>query len=985
MDQREGRILPLFVTLSESPSPPIVKPLQLASESPLLVEIWVWIIQFTMKLFFLLVLLAFFNGYGVSKSFPTRPDVVSIGSVLSVDSIIGKVAKVAIEAAVEDVNANPDVLGGTKLKLSLHDSNFSGFLGIMEAIRFMEMETVAIIGPQSSVTTHVVSYFANELQVPLLSFSSTEPTLSPLQFPFFVRTSLNDLFQMAAIADIISYYGWREVIAIYVDDDYGRNGIVALSDQLSTRRSKISYRAPLRSRASIDEIRDVLVQVALTESRILVVHTYPERGPDIMATAQYLGMMNEGYVWLATNWLSTLLDTNPPVSSEATKNIQGVITLRIYTAESKPKKDFISRWKTLTRNEETGASIGLSTYGLYAYDTVWLLAHAIDTFFQRGGNISFSSHLKLKELLGGNLHFKAMSIFNGGNLLLDSILQVNMTGVTGPFRFTSDRNLVLPAFEVINVIGSGSRKVGYWSNNSGLSVQPPNTLYTKPPDHSSSNKKLYAIIWPGETTLIPRGWVFPYNGRHLTIGVPNRVSFVDFVAQIPGTDMFKGYCIDVFTAALSLLPYAVPYKMISYGDGHNNPSGTELIHLITSGAFDAAVGDIAITTNRTRMADFTHPFVESGLVVVAPIKKIHSNGWAFLQPFSHKMWAVTGIFFLFMGVVVWILEHRTNDDFRGPPRKQFITVLWFSFSTLIFAQRENIVSTLGRLLVILWLFAVLIINSSYTASLTSILTVQQLSSPIKGIGSLLNSKDPIGYQQGSFARDYLVEELGVQESRLVPLKLPEDYVKALKDGPQNGGVAALIDERAYAEVFLSTHCEFSIVGKEFTKNGWGFAFQRDSRLAVDMSTAILRLSENGDLQRIHDKWLLGSACSLQGAKLEVDRLSLTIFEGLFLICGLACLLALVIYFIKMIRLFIRLRSESESPGESSISQRLQTFLSFADEKEEEVKACSMRRQQEWASTRSLDQNPSTVYSMKHSEISSNRSISFGEPSSHYNM
>ena len=47
--------------------------------------------------------------------------------------------------------------------------------------------------------------------------------------------------------------------------------------------------------------------------------------------------------------------------------------------------------------------------------------------------------------------------------------------------------------------------------------------------------------------------------------------------------MFKGYCIDVFTAALNLLPYAVPYKLIPFGDGSNNPSDTELVHLITTG------------------------------------------------------------------------------------------------------------------------------------------------------------------------------------------------------------------------------------------------------------------------------------------------------------------------------------------------------------------------------------------------------------------
>jgi Ligand-gated ion channel len=54
---------------------------------------------------------------------------------------------------------------------------------------------------------------------------------------------------------------------------------------------------------------------------------------------------------------------------------------------------------------------------------------------------------------------------------------------------------------------------------------------------------------------------------------------------------------------------------------------------------------------------------------------------------------------------------------------------------------------LGRFVLIMWLFVVLIITSSYTASLTSILTVQQLSSGIKGLDSLIASRDPIGYSK----------------------------------------------------------------------------------------------------------------------------------------------------------------------------------------------------------------------------------------------
>ncbi|KAM6543414.1 hypothetical protein CsatB_007861 [Cannabis sativa] len=870
--------------------------------------------------------------FGHAQKFSTRPAVVNIGAIFTFDSTIGRVAKIAIEEAVKDVNSNSSILQGTKLLVTMQNSNCSGFLGMVEALKLMEKDIIAIVGPQSSVVAHIVSHVAKELQVPLLSFAATDPTLTSLQFPYFVRTIQSDLYQMTAVADVIDYYGWKEIITIYIDDDYGRNGISALGDQLAQRRCKISYKVPIPPglEVSRSEILDRLVNVALMESRVIVLHVNPDSGFMVFRVAQYLRMMGNGFVWIATDWLSSVLDSRSPLPSDIMQSMQGVLVLRHHTPESDKKRAFASRWAKLT-----GGSLGLSSYGLYAYDSVWLVAHAIDAFFNQGGVISFSNDSNIKNLEGGQLRLDALSIFDGGDLLLDNILHSNLVGLTGPIRFNSERSLVLPAFDVINVIGTGFRRIGYWSNYSGLSTIPPEALYDRPPNRSMANQKLYAVIWPGETTVKPRGWVFPNNGKQLRIGVPNRVSFKEFVSKVQGTEnLFKGFCIDVFVAAVGLLPYAVPYRFIPFGDGHENPSYTELVTKITTGFFDAAVGDIAIVTNRTRIVDFTQPYVASGLVVVAPFKKLNTGAWAFLRPFNGLMWAVTATFFIVVGIVVWILEHRINDEFRGPPKRQLITILWFSLSTMFFAHRENTVSTLGRFVLIIWLFVVLIINSSYTASLTSILTVQQLSSPIKGIESLKSTDEPIGYQVGSFAEHYLSEELNIPKSRLVPLGSPEAYAKALQDGPKKGGVAAVVDERAYIELFLSTQCKFRVVGQEFTKSGWGFAFPRDSPLAIDMSTAILQLSENGDLQRIHDKWLMRSACQMESAELESDQLHLKSFWGLFLICGVACFLALLIYFFQIMnKLWRGSAPDSVTGGSSDMkSGRLRRFISLIDEK-----------------------------------------------------
>lgn len=142
--------------------------------------------------------------------------------------------------------------------------------------------------------------------------------------------------------------------------------------------------------------------------------------------------------------------------------------------------------------------------------------------------------------------------------------------------------------------------------------------------------------------------------------------------------------------------------------------------------------------------------------------------------------------------------------------------------TLLSITEEDTVSPLGRIVMVIWLFLLMVITSSYTANLTSILTVQQLSSPITGIDSLIASNLPIGYQVGSFAYNYLTETLYIPSSRLVPLGSPAEYERALRQGPDNGGVGAVIDELMYIELFLSRLTDFGIIGQTFTRSGWGF-------------------------------------------------------------------------------------------------------------------------------------------------------------------
>ncbi|KAK3155837.1 hypothetical protein QOZ80_2AG0099330 [Eleusine coracana subsp. coracana] len=893
----------------------------------------------------LLFLILFVIPDGPCKSLAGRPSIVNIGSIIRLNSTIGGVSAVAIQAALDDINSDPTILNGTTLHVIMRDTNCDdGFLGMVQALQFMETDVIAIIGPQCSTIAHIISFVANELRVPLMSFAS-DATLSSIQFPFFVRTVPSDLYQMEAVAAVVDYYQWKIVTAIYIDDDYGRNGIAALDDALTARRCKISYKIGFAANTRRSDLLNLLVTVSNMESRVIVLHTRAEQGFQLFSLANRLNMMGNGYVWIATDWLSSYLDANSSVPAEILYGMQGVLTLRAHIPKSMMKSNLVSKWGSLSK-KYNHSDLHINAYGFYVYDSVWTVARALDAFFDDGGSISFSNDSRLHDETGGTLHLEAMSIFNMGNKMLDKIKHVNFTGASGQVKFDPEGELIHPAYDIINVIGNGVRTIGFWSNYTRLlSTVHPEDLYSKPPNTSLANQSLYDVIWPGQTAQKPRGWAFPFNAKELKIGVPNRFSFKEFVTKDNVTGSMKGYCVDVFTQALALLPYPVTYKFVPFGSGTENPHYDNLVQMVEDNEFDGAIGDIAITMNRTKAIDFTQPFIETGLVILAPVKKHITNSWAFLQPFTLEMWCVTGLFFLIVGAVIWILEHRINDEFRGSPRQQIITIFWFSFSTLFFAHRENTMSTLGRGVLIIWLFVVLIIQSSYTASLTSILTVQQLDTSIKGLDDLKSSDYPIGFQVGSFAEEYMVKELNISRLRLKALGSPEEYAENLKLGPKKGGVMAIVDERPYVELFLSTYCKIAVAGSDFTSRGWGFAFPRDSPLQVDLSTAILALSENGELQRIHDKWLKTGGCTSDNTEfVDSNQLRLDSFWGLFLISGVACVLALLIYFGIMLRRFLRHEppeSAVSEPGSSKSRRSLKKFISFVDDREPPKKKRSL--------------------------------------------
>ena len=205
------------------------------------------------------------------------------------------------------------------------------------------MKVEAIIGPQNSMEANFVIDLGKKAQVPIISFSATSPSLTSLRSPYFFRVAQNDSSQLKAISAIIRAFGWREVVPIYIDNDYGQSIIPFLIDALQDVDARISYRSVIPPMATDEQIEQELCKLTTMQTRVFIVHMPPNLGSQLFTNAKEIGMMSEGYVWIMTSAITNSIHLIE--SLVLRDSMQGVLGVKTDILETSELENFKIRWK----------------------------------------------------------------------------------------------------------------------------------------------------------------------------------------------------------------------------------------------------------------------------------------------------------------------------------------------------------------------------------------------------------------------------------------------------------------------------------------------------------------------------------------------------------------------------------------------------------------------------------------------------------------
>jgi polar amino acid transport system substrate-binding protein len=261
----------------------------------------------------------------------------------------------------------------------------------------------------------------------------------------------------------------------------------------------------------------------------------------------------------------------------------------------------------------------------------------------------------------------------------------------------------------------------------------------------------------------------------------------------------------------------------------------DLIAAGKAGTVDAIVS-VTISAEREKEFDLTHAFYSTGLAIavipkadggiISTIKQIMTAKFA-------KLIALLFLVLSIIGALMWLVERRRNEQFGGTARHGLGVGLWWSavtMTTVGYGDKAP-VTFLGRVLGLVWMFAAILIISSFTASISSVLTVSQLESSINGPKDLAGKR--VGTLETTAAAKYCqTHSIGYKACKDVPAA-----VEALSKGELD----AVVYEAPVLQYVVKnqSNSAITVLPGTFDNHGYGFGLRTGSPLREQFNQEML--------------------------------------------------------------------------------------------------------------------------------------------------
>lgn len=737
---------------------------------------------------------------------------------------------------------------------------------------------VGIVGPALSREAHVMAIFAKRIGIPAISYSATDPDLSNSKtYSTFYRTVPSDDTAATATAELFLKFNWTSCIIIYQNDQFGWGGAKALIETFHNYNLTVEYSIEfdISTKAIKDQLQDRLKNSFV---RIVMVWAESVNIYPILQNALDGNVLGPEFTWI----LSESIDLNTFNESVHSKllgmlviepTVANVVNLPINTTLLDASFKIWQQYENETFPGETN----VNSYALFTFDATWSLIVSLQNLCSNSTNNS-----QCISLNGPPYCFRRR--LSNTNLFINTIRAVNLLGISGYIQFNQSTT------NRINGTNYLLKNVRFLSNS--LNYVP--VLKRTTPGTWEKYTDLNEIRWPGNSTTPPTGRA-SLKGVRLRIGLIEIMPFtqVKNVISANGQSDVKlvGYIPDLIQHLQDRIGFIPQFELAAL-----NQTYLGLVQSVANGVYDIVAADVTITSTRRKLVSFSSPIFDNSMSIIirkTPFDEI--DFWSYLKPFSYRLWLLIFIAWLLSSIIYCFVEHQNNDSFKDKSlyTKVYMS-MWFCFCSIMQYGLEFSPKTpAGRILTSGIYILSLVLVATYTANLTSDLTVTKTRNPISGLEDLKNgriSSNRIGIRLGTAGEEFYLREISDGSRNFHPLKDRKDlYEKLLSNSIDASFLDAGIAEYVTNNVF----CNLTIAGASFDKSAFGIVIPKKWIYAQELDIHILSLRESGILDELRRKWFEVNICSNLSNK--SDGVTVEAMCGLFLTFAIICSVSILLF------------------------------------------------------------------------------------------
>ncbi len=277
----------------------------------------------------------------------------------------------------------------------------------------------------------------------------------------------------------------------------------------------------------------------------------------------------------------------------------------------------------------------------------------------------------------------------------------------------------------------------------------------------------------------------------------------------------------------------------------NEAELSDMVDGLGEGEYDASVGALTVTSQREEQVDFTQPFFTTGFGIA--VQKSPTAWLSLLQnfftwDFLQAVLALSALL-LFVGVLFWLAERKTNSEEFPREAKGIGSGFWFSAVTMTTVGYGDKAprTPAGKIVALVWMFAAILIISTFTGMIASSLTTGRLAGAVSGPGDLPDVA--VGSIEGTASDAWLQDErVGFTSYDSV-----EAGLAALRAGDID---AFVYDEPLLRYMVRKTGSkELKLLPGTFGRQDYGIALPQGSPLREEIDIALLRRIEGDDWRR----------------------------------------------------------------------------------------------------------------------------------------